>query len=287
MMIIAHLSDLHIRKADRGLAFGRIDTTALAEKAIEKIEGLRPRPDIVVITGDLTDCGRLEEYQHLRAMLDRLSMPVHLVLGNHDVRANFLSVFPEKQSKIKDFAFVQECGEYENLRVIGLDTLVAGEGHGELCAPRLQWLRERLSERPDTPTIILTHHAPFKIGSEFYDTVRLTAGSDALKEIVEANKQIVRFLCGHHHRAIDCLWAGTLASIAPAVVNANHLELGAVRVPRAIAEPAAFKLHVSVPGYGFVSHTAFVDDFGGPFEANPDPEYPALRSFLLDTGLAV
>lgn len=287
-MIIAHLSDLHVRKEGSQAAFGRFDTTAMTRAAFAKLVSLQVRPDIVVITGDLVDTGQVEEYELLREMLGDLEMPVHLALGNHDVRENFLKVFPEYGRDILPDGFVQYEAVYPELRMLVLDTLVEGEGHGGLCESRLEWLRARLATGDGKPTLLVAHHAPFRIGSVFCDAVRLTAGAEELKTIVRGYPEIQRLLCGHHHRAADCLWAGTLASIAPAVVNALDLDLdldlGGLHPPKAIAEPPAFKLHVWLPEDGFVSHTVFVDDYGEPLEALPDPAYPALRSFLRETG---
>ena len=118
--------------------------------------------------------------------------------------------------------------------------------------------------------------------NDLCDSVRLKVGAEELKSIVRANSQIVRVLAGHHHRSIDCLWGGTLVSIAPAVVNALDLELGPARAFRVIAEPPAFRLHVRKAGQELVSHLLHVEQFGEPFEALPDPGYPAMTSFLRD-----
>jgi 3',5'-cyclic AMP phosphodiesterase CpdA len=70
---VAHLSDLH---------FGRVDAAAL--------EPLRRRlvelaPDLVVISGDLTQRARARQFREARAFLDALPHPQVVVPGNHDV----------------------------------------------------------------------------------------------------------------------------------------------------------------------------------------------------------
>jgi len=281
-MIVAQLSDLHIRPPGAPLAFGRIDTTAMARRAFDRVLRLDPRPDALIITGDLADCGRIEEYEILRDWIAALPFPAHLVLGNHDIRASFRSVFGGDQQ----LPFVQFAADYHDLRILGLDTLSEGEGEGVLCRRRLDWLRLRLAERPDVPTILALHHAPFEIGNALYDAVRLKVGADELKSIATANAQIIRILAGHHHRGMDCLWGGTLVSIAPAVVNALDFELGPAAAMRAIAEPAAFRLHVRHGAAEWVSHHLYVEQFGAPFEALPDPDYPAMTSYVRDIASA-
>lgn len=282
-MIVAQLSDLHFRPKGFPLAFGRIDTTALARRAIARVAAMRPQPDVVIVTGDLADCGRHEEYEMLKESLAPLRVPTLLVPGNHDDRNAFQDVFADWPGLDFSGGFVQFCAEYPALRIIGLDTLIPGEGRGSLCKDRLAWLSDKLSQRPDASTLIAMHHPPIKVGGAFLDAVRLIEGVEELRQIVVDNPQIIRLLCGHHHRSIDAIFGGALASVGPAVVNAVHLELGDSLSVMAIAEPPAFKLHLLSEEGELVSHTVFIEEYGGPFPAPPDPDYPAMASFAKET----
>ena len=82
-MMIAQITDLHVRPRGK-VAYERVDTNAMLEAAVAAIESLPRKPDLVIATGDLTDCGLAAEYEVLRDILDPLSMPVYLVPGNHD-----------------------------------------------------------------------------------------------------------------------------------------------------------------------------------------------------------
>jgi len=73
MRTIVHLSDLH---------FGRIDPL-LPEPLVESVEAVRP--DLVAVSGDLTQRARTEEFEQARAFLDALPSPQIVVPGNHDV----------------------------------------------------------------------------------------------------------------------------------------------------------------------------------------------------------
>ena len=53
-ILIAQISDLHI-KAPGQLAYGKVDTAAALQRCIETLNAFEPRPDLVVISGDLVD----------------------------------------------------------------------------------------------------------------------------------------------------------------------------------------------------------------------------------------
>ena len=65
--MIAQITDMHIRPRGK-IAYGRVDTNAMLEAAVATIEALPRKPDLVIATGDLTDCGLAEEYEVLRDM---------------------------------------------------------------------------------------------------------------------------------------------------------------------------------------------------------------------------
>src|SRR5438045_7094277 len=73
MRRIIHLSDVH---------FGTVDPGA-ADLVVEKINELSP--DVVVVSGDLTQRARSSEFKAARAFLDRLPSPQIVVPGNHDI----------------------------------------------------------------------------------------------------------------------------------------------------------------------------------------------------------
>src|SRR5437763_14417750 len=138
-MLICQLSDLHVRPPGE-LAYRRVDTAAFVRRCVSHIAHLAPRPDAIVITGDIADRGLPEEYAHALTLLEALTMPIYVIPGNHDDRAALRRAFAE-HPYLRDAAdFLQYTAEIGPIRVIALDTLVPGEGGGMLCAQRLDWL---------------------------------------------------------------------------------------------------------------------------------------------------
>ena len=162
-MLMAQITDTHI-KPEGVLAYGRVDTAPYLARAVEHLVALKPRPDLVLATGDLVDSGRPDEYRRLHDLLAPLPMPVYLIPGNHDDRDALAAAFADHAYMPRGGGFIQYVVEGYPVRLIALDTLVAGEVGGLLCAERLGWLAARLAEAPDRPTVIFMHHPPFDTG---------------------------------------------------------------------------------------------------------------------------
>jgi 3',5'-cyclic AMP phosphodiesterase CpdA len=260
-MLIAQISDTHIRPKGV-LAMGRVDTAGHLARAVAHINALRPAPDVVLATGDLVDAGQPEEYAHLRELLAPLAPPVHLIAGNHDAREALRAAF-SAHGYLPAEGFLQYLVDCGPVRLIALDTVVAGAAHGELCAQRLGWLEARLAESYK-PAILFMHHPPFDCGIEEFDRCRLLAGGERLASIVRRHPTVERILCGHVHRPIQVRWAGTIASVAPSTAHQTALNLRPEAPLMYAMEPPAIALHQWRPGTGLVTHLSYIGDYDGP-----------------------
>ena len=263
-MLIAQLTDLHLRP--RGMpAIRVVETNMFAARAVYAVTALDPRPDVVLVTGDVVNSGTPDEYETAHAILQRLPMPVYAVPGNHDHRENF-------REGLKRFAgvnahprFVQYAIEDYPVRLIGLDTHIPRSSAGELCEERLAWLDKTLAAERGKPSLIFAHHPPFVCGIGHMDKIRLLAGAERLEAIVRANPQVKALTFGHHHRPIETLFGGALASIAPGVAHQVELDLRPGEVEGQIAmEPPAMRVW-RWDGERLVSHMAYVERFPGPY----------------------
>ncbi|NDF65908.1 MAG: phosphodiesterase, partial [Betaproteobacteria bacterium] len=163
-MLIAQFSDTHI-KPEGQLAYSVVDTHQMLSQAIDHLLQLPQQPDVVIISGDLVDAGSVVEYQRLAVLLQRLPMPVLMVPGNHDDREHMRLVFRDHPG-IETTGFWQFALQFDPwpVRIIGVDTVMAGISGGRLCAERLSWLDTVLAQAPDTPTLVVMHHPPFITG---------------------------------------------------------------------------------------------------------------------------
>jgi Icc protein len=272
-MLIAQITDLHVRP--RGLPANRVvETNMMTERAIDAVIALRPRPDVVLITGDLTDCGLVEEYEQLKIILRRLDIPFFVIPGNHDRRENLRRVLAGYRGVTENREFVQFVVDDYPVRLIGLDTLVPGKGEGALCARRLAFLERALAREREKPTVIFMHHPPFDCGILHMDRIRLLEGAERLAEIVRPYRNVERILCGHHHRAIETRFAGTICSISPGIAHQVMFDITEDHTGALVLEPPAYQLHRYRPETGIVSHTVYVERYPGPFPFLLGADYP-------------
>lgn len=261
--LIAQISDPHI-KAEGRLSYRRVDTQRALRDAIALLNRLAPRVDALLVSGDLVDFGRAEEYAALEELLADLAMPCYLIPGNHDDRRHLKERFAEHAYLHQHDEFVQWVVDDFPVRLIGLDSSVPGQPHGELCLERLTWLDEALRQKPDTPTLIMLHHHPFDSGIDHMDRQQLR-NRHALEELLGVHRNVERVLCGHLHRSIQRRFANTIAHSCPGISHQVTLDLRRQAPATFTMEPPGYLLHHWTPDAGMLTHQGFIDTYPGPY----------------------
>jgi len=272
-MLICQLTDLHVCAV--GTSANRVsETNMFAARAFRAVAGMNPTPDVVLITGDLTESGLPAEYANLAALIrQHLPMPVYVIPGNHDRRDNFRGAMAFLPGVTADPVYVQYAVEDYPVRLIMLDTVVFGFGHGEQRDEQLDWLDRTLAAVPDKPTLIGMHHPPFGCGIAHMDRIALRH-PEAFAAVIARHPQVKRIICGHHHRPIFAQLGHAIVSIAPSVAHQVELNFDPADKGRFNFEPPAFHLHRWSAADGIVTHMAYVETFPGPYPFIAAPEYP-------------
>jgi 3',5'-cyclic AMP phosphodiesterase CpdA len=261
LMLIAQITDLHVTHPG-WLCNDKVDTGKLLGAAVERIRGLVPAPDLVIVTGDLVDHGERDEYREVRQLMEPLSVPVFVVPGNHDSRSELVRAFAGHRYLPRTERFLHYTIEGWPVRLVALDTVVEGQMAGEMCAERLLWLDRALAAERNQPTLIFMHHPPFVTGLAGMDAIGLK-GAAAMADILARHPQVQLVTAGHLHRAIQRRIAATLAATCPSTAHQVTLDLDGSAPISFTLEPPAFQLHLW-DGAGLITHTVFVERFDGP-----------------------
>lgn len=259
---IAQISDTHVGAPGK-ILMGRVDTGAFLAAAVAAVNRLDPPADLVVLSGDLVEEARAEEYAHFAALVAPLEAPAYLMMGNHDRREALRAAFPGHRYLPRD-GFLHYALEDWPVRIVALDTSIPGEAGGELCRERLAWLARTLDGGAGRPTLLFMHHPPFKAGMRIMDEYGLKDAT-GLAALVARHPEIERIAAGHLHRSMQARFAGTVASVCPSAAHQIALDFPEDRPLRFVMEPPGFQLHRWTAATGLVTHTMPIGDFAGPY----------------------
>jgi 3',5'-cyclic AMP phosphodiesterase CpdA len=261
-MRLLQLSDPHVRVPGDPLS-GRVDTLPYLERAVAAVVQLQPRPDLVLITGDLIDTLVLEEYRYAAEALSRIDLPLFVLPGNHDSRdgmRELLGRYLGTQPIPDRIAYLVDRFP---LRLVALDSVIPMRGEGLLGEAQLAWLETTLAAGRERPTMVALHHPPFEVGIGFMDRLGLL-DRDGLAAILARHPQVVAVVAGHVHRTIVSRVAGVVALTAPSTAHQIPLDLTPDGPETFVFEPPGYLLH-EWDGRALRSHHGYVDDFGPRF----------------------
>lgn len=190
----------------------------------------------VIVLGDLTHHGRVEQYHQMRDLLAGCPLPVTLMLGNHDRRAPFLAAFPDTTTAS---GFVQSFHDIGTHRLICLDTLDEGPPathSGLICAKRQAWLLEALDT--DQTCTVLMHHPPAPLGFPGMDRIRLRNGAQVVSLLTEHGAR--QLICAHVHRTIMGNIGGLPVALLKSTCHQMPMDLLSASSALSVDEPAAY-----------------------------------------------
>ena len=187
---IAHLSDLHFGRVDSRVLPSLIDTIAAAG------------PDLIVVSGDLTQRARGHQFREARRFLDRLPGPLLVVPGNHDVplfnlAARFLDPFGGYRRHIQQE--LEPIYESPTVVAVGLNSArtVPFHGGGRLNESQVDLAARRLKAAPDGAIKIVVTHHPFDLPATHDDRYLIGRSDMAMRRLADAGADV--FLAGHLH----------------------------------------------------------------------------------------
>ena len=260
-MLIAQMTDIHIGFApdEKPEELNRVRFRATLQRVLDGPN----RPDMLILSGDLTDRGDIDSFEKTAALLADCPCPVWPMMGNHDSREGLLQAFPQAGT---DGGFVHYVVEGEGLRIVLLDTFEPGRHGGAFCEARAEWLTARLDEAPDTPTLIFMHHPPVVSGIEWMDPEPGEGWIQRFGDVVGGRRQIVAIHCGHLHRPLATVFRGIPLGVTPSIAPLVAMDLRPIdpETPDGrdliTTEPPTYALH-RWDGRNLVTHYERVSDW--------------------------
>lgn len=250
-MLIAHISDAHI--TDKGTkAFGIAPMAENLALCVAHINGQKLQPDLVLITGDITNDHSLSQAEYAAEILQGLRAPYYIVPGNHDDRDALWQVFGGTAIPSRSDGFLQYVIKGRPLRLIGLDSLSPDRPGGAFCNSRARWLQEQLSQHCG-PTLLFMHHPPLLLGVPETD-VDGFENANLLADIVRTHPNILRVLCGHVHLETHCQWQGTTVCTAGSMGMGLEMDLANTTESRFRLSAPTYLLHHWTGDSHLVSH---------------------------------
>jgi len=201
-MEIVQLSDIHVGSQFREEVF---------EKVIDEINLLKP--EAVVITGDLTNEGLVEQYEKCKKMISQINVEkIIAISGNHDYRNTGYLLFK------KYFPFKTENDLGNDVVLITLNSTRPDRDAGEVGYQQTLWLERTLKKYENKFKIVAMHHHLIGIPTTGSDRLTVIDAGDVLRTVLDSNVNLV--LCGHKHR--PWLWDFNTLSIANAGTTSSE-----------------------------------------------------------------
>jgi 3',5'-cyclic AMP phosphodiesterase CpdA len=201
-MEIVQLSDIHVGSQFREEVF---------KKVIDEINLLKP--DAVVITGDLTNEGLVEQYEKCKKMISQINVEkIIAISGNHDYRNTGYLLFK------KYFPFKTENDLGNDVILITLNSTRPDRDDGEVGHKQTLWLEHTLKKYENKFKIVAMHHHLIGIPDTGSDRLTVIDAGDVLRAVLDSNVSLV--LCGHKHR--PWLWDFNTLSIANAGTTSSE-----------------------------------------------------------------
>lgn len=225
MIVLAHVSDIHLDGGERSLS--------RAARVFDHLNGLRDEIDAVLVTGDLADHGLAEEYEDVARLFAGPRKPLHCP-GNHDARGPYREVLLGEAASDEPINQVHRAGG----AVFALcDSTIPGRDDGYLADETLAWLESVLADAAGAPVFVCFHHPPVELHIPYLDGIR-QSGEDRLAALLSRHPNVVAVLCGHAHTAAASTFAGLPLLVAPGVVSTIRLPWESEQIVDRGAPPA-------------------------------------------------
>jgi len=196
---VAQVSDCHL-PADPREGYRGIDPRLNLEALLNGVKA--KQPDLLLLTGDLSEDGSRESYRALRSIFQTVGVPVLALPGNHDDAGLLEETFPGSPV---DTIRVSDHGAWQ---IVRLNSCIPGAPEGRLNDRVLAALEEHLAGNAGQAQLIALHHQPVVVGNPWIDRYPLL-NPEPLLQLVGRYPSVKTVVWGHIHQAFAVERNGT------------------------------------------------------------------------------
>lgn len=187
---VVQITDTHLFAECNKSLLG-VPTAASFAAVIEAVRQ-HQQPDLILVTGDISQDNSLESYQRFSAEMAQFSCPVICIAGNHDDAEGMTTAL----APLPHWAVRRVL--LPGWQLLLLDSQVEGHTHGLLGDAELDFVREAVAAEPERASMLLLHHPPVAVGCNWLDQHRLRNDEALLALAVELGVRAI--VCGHVHQ---------------------------------------------------------------------------------------
>ena len=205
---VVQVSDCHVSSdpnADyRGFRAGR-----MLESLLPAIRDFRP--DLLLLTGDVSEDASFESYGWVSATMCSIGAPVLALPGNHDDPQTMTRYFPNGPWGGPRFH------SEKSWQLVLLDSTQPNEIAGQFPEGHLEGLRKGLAQTQAEHILVALHHQPVEVGSPWIDKYALQEPA-ALLQIIEQDPRVRCVTWGHIHQDFSADFGGVQLLGSPSTV---------------------------------------------------------------------
>ncbi len=171
-----------------------LDTGHTLDEVLRVIASEQGSAEMLVVTGDVSANGSEAAYRRFLHKMRGVGTPWYWLPGNHDNAARMRQMAPSRNAEVVSLG---------NWRLLLLDTSVENQICGGLSEGQLQRLEQLLQECREYPVMVMMHHQPVPVGSDWIDGHMLREGRERLMQLVGAAPNVKAMVWGHVHQQFD------------------------------------------------------------------------------------
>lgn len=192
---LIQITDTHLGPADGETLLGLNTDQSLAD-VLALIESEQAEVDALVCTGDVASNPELSCYlRYIDTIRKYFDCPLGWLPGNHDI--------PSVMQQVRHpYVPALRTMKIDCWLLVLLDSSVAGHVHGAFSDTELAFLRETLDANPAMPTLVMLHHQPVRVGSDWIDQYQVR-NHEAFFAIIDQHPQVKAISWGHVHQSFE------------------------------------------------------------------------------------